>query len=258
MATLSGQEIQNIWQQWLQIGAGNVGLSASFQSVMDGAGNSSPLQLSNSAVKINATTITINGQTLTLTGPSSVSGTNTGDQTIILTGDITGSGTGTIATTLAANKTNTIIQTAFFQTNTTTTGTGTYSTAAAPTSSGGNAWMTKNITPTNSSNWLKIEVNVTAGTNNAGNGIIMALFNGTTLLASNIIGANSINPNPTGQLVYWMQAGTTSQITFNVRGGSNGAGTTGFCSTTTTQSATMGSSLYCNITITEYLASSIS
>lgn len=101
MTTLTSLFPGNTYKQLLQIGSGNVGLSASFQTVMDGDGNNSVLQLSTTAVKVNATTITINGQTLTLTGTSSIIGTNTGDQTITLTGDITGSGTGSFATTLA-------------------------------------------------------------------------------------------------------------------------------------------------------------
>lgn len=40
-------------------------------------------------------------RTLTLTGDTSITGTNTGDQTITLTGDVTGTGTGTFATTIA-------------------------------------------------------------------------------------------------------------------------------------------------------------
>lgn len=38
---------------------------------------------------------------LTMTGDASISGTNTGDQTITLTGDVTGSGTGSFAATIA-------------------------------------------------------------------------------------------------------------------------------------------------------------
>jgi hypothetical protein len=48
--------------------------------------------------------ITLSGSstpTLAVTGTASVSGTNTGDQTIQLTGDVTGSGTGSFAATLA-------------------------------------------------------------------------------------------------------------------------------------------------------------
>lgn len=42
-------------------------------------------------------------RTLTFTGNASITGTNTGDQTITLTSDVTGSGTGSFATTIAAN-----------------------------------------------------------------------------------------------------------------------------------------------------------
>lgn len=47
-----------------------------------------------------------NSFNLTIAGTSSISGTNTGDQTITLTGDVTGSGTSTFATTLATVNAN--------------------------------------------------------------------------------------------------------------------------------------------------------
>jgi hypothetical protein len=63
-----------------------------------------------------ATALTVNTGTVTLTGnvantsvltlgagASSISGSNTGDQTITLTGDVTGSGTGSFATTIASD-----------------------------------------------------------------------------------------------------------------------------------------------------------
>jgi hypothetical protein len=54
-----------------------------------------------------ATATTINGATITSgTLNGSVTGTNTGDQTITLTGDITGSGTGSFAATLATVNSN--------------------------------------------------------------------------------------------------------------------------------------------------------
>jgi hypothetical protein len=49
-------------------------------------------------------TLTLSTFTLTVAGTSSISGTNTGDQTITLTGDVTGSGTGSFATTIGAGK----------------------------------------------------------------------------------------------------------------------------------------------------------
>lgn len=42
-------------------------------------------------------------RTLTINGDTTLSGTNTGDQTITLTGDVTGTGTGSFAATVAAN-----------------------------------------------------------------------------------------------------------------------------------------------------------
>ena len=54
-----------------------------------------------SSVTLDAS-LTLTGATLSVTNPSS--GTNTGDQTITLTGDVTGSGTGSFAATIGANK----------------------------------------------------------------------------------------------------------------------------------------------------------
>lgn len=55
------------------------------------------------AVNTNSGTLAFSNAstTLTIANTASVSGTNTGDQTISLTGDVTGSGTGSFATTLA-------------------------------------------------------------------------------------------------------------------------------------------------------------
>ncbi len=64
MATLTGKQIANSYKQLLQIGSGNTGLTASLQTVEDGNGNSSPLQLSNSVANINGT-FQLNGSTLT-------------------------------------------------------------------------------------------------------------------------------------------------------------------------------------------------
>ena len=64
MATLTGKQIANSYKQLLQIGSGNTGLTASLQTIEDGSGNSSPLQLSNSMVNINGT-FQLNGSTLT-------------------------------------------------------------------------------------------------------------------------------------------------------------------------------------------------
>ena len=64
MATLTGTQIANTYKQLLQVGSGNSGLTASVQTVQDGQGNNSALQLSQSAVNIDGT-FQLNGITLT-------------------------------------------------------------------------------------------------------------------------------------------------------------------------------------------------
>jgi hypothetical protein len=68
MTAFTGLLPKNTYKQILQIGAANSGLSASLQSVQDGNGNSSVLQLSTSAVNV-AGTLTVNSNTIaTLVG----------------------------------------------------------------------------------------------------------------------------------------------------------------------------------------------
>lgn len=55
-----------------------------------------------SAIDTLANLTSIQGQSFTVAGTTSVTGTNTGDQTITLQGDVTGTGTGTFTTTIAA------------------------------------------------------------------------------------------------------------------------------------------------------------
>ena len=64
MATLTAKTIADTYKQLLQIGSGNAGLTSTVQTVQDGNGTSSPLQLSQSAVNINGT-FQLNGVTLT-------------------------------------------------------------------------------------------------------------------------------------------------------------------------------------------------
>lgn len=95
MATLTGTQIANTYKQLLQVGSGNTGLTGTVQSVQDGQGNNSPLQLSQSAVNINGTfqlsgvTLTANASTLNAvadltgaTGIVAVSGGNVYGRTI--------------------------------------------------------------------------------------------------------------------------------------------------------------------------------
>ena len=103
MANLYGTFPGLTYKQLLTINSGNNGLTGSIQYINDGSGTPSILGLSTTDVAINATSVTINSYALTVSGISSISGTNTGDQTITLTGAVTGSGTGSFATTLANN-----------------------------------------------------------------------------------------------------------------------------------------------------------
>jgi hypothetical protein len=80
MSDLTGSKPGNTYKQLLQLGSSNVGLSASFQTVQDGSGANSVLQLSTSGVKVDATTITINGFAV---GPSA-------SGTLLISGDALG------------------------------------------------------------------------------------------------------------------------------------------------------------------------
>lgn len=64
MATLTGSTIANSYKQLLQVGSNNTGLTGTVQTVQDGSGTNSGLQLSNSTVNIDGT-FQLNGVTLT-------------------------------------------------------------------------------------------------------------------------------------------------------------------------------------------------
>ena len=64
MATLTGKQIANTYKQLLQIGSNNSGLEADLQTVTDGAGNNSALQLSQAVVNVNGT-FALNGVNIT-------------------------------------------------------------------------------------------------------------------------------------------------------------------------------------------------
>jgi hypothetical protein len=89
MATLTGTKIANTYKQLLQVGSSNTGLTGSVQTIQDGQGNNSPLQLSQSAVNINGTfqlsgvTLTANASTLNavadLTGATGIVAVSAGN-----------------------------------------------------------------------------------------------------------------------------------------------------------------------------------
>ena len=64
MATLTGKLIANSYKQLLQVGSNNAGITSSLQTVADGDGTNTPLELSNSTVNINGT-LQLNGSALT-------------------------------------------------------------------------------------------------------------------------------------------------------------------------------------------------
>jgi microcystin-dependent protein len=88
-------------------------------------------------------TLTLSTFTLTVTGTSSISGTNTGDQTITLTGDVTGSGTGSFATSLVATS-NSTLTTLSNLTSIGTISTGTWNGTAIAINHGGTGQVTAN------------------------------------------------------------------------------------------------------------------
>lgn len=65
-------------------------------------GDITPSKVNGNTISAGTGTLALSTYTLTATGSGSIQGTNTGDQTIGLTGDVTGSGTGTFAATIAA------------------------------------------------------------------------------------------------------------------------------------------------------------
>lgn len=133
-----------------------------------------------------------------------------------------------------------------------------YDDTAPPQNTEGDEYMTKSITPSNSSNLLRIEVVVNGGTT-TNEKWIAALFQDSTAnaLCSSITTTSGTVSDTTEQLSfsYWMTAGTTSSTTFKVRvgpysaatfhfNGQSGASTSGF----------MSGTLYSSITITEIKA----
>jgi hypothetical protein len=110
MTTLTGKKPSATYQDLLQVSNLNNGIDATIRPLEDGGGTLCPLQLSTTKVNINSgfqvggSDVTSNAAELNLLdGITTLSGSNTGDQTITLTGDVTGSGTGSFAATIANN-----------------------------------------------------------------------------------------------------------------------------------------------------------
>jgi hypothetical protein len=101
---------------------------------------------------------------------------------------------------------------------------------SVPQSGEGKEFMTRAITPTHASNKLRIDVLAVLSHTVDTATIGLALFqdataNALSAVASTVAAAGGLT---TMQMTYYMAAGTTSETTFKVRGGSGTAGTTGF------------------------------
>ena len=155
---------------------------------------------------------------------------------------------------IITNKTaGTIIQVVNTQTGAVATGTTTMpQDDTIPQNTEGDQYMTLAITPTNSSNKLKIDV-VWHGSSGASSGIMVAgLFQDTTAnaLAAGSGGSHDA-ANDMQHIVFshFMTAGTTSETTFKVRVGFSSAGTTTFNGVSS--SRRLGGVFASSITITE-------
>ena len=97
-----------------------------------------------------------------------------------------------------------------------------------PQNTEGDEYMTLAITPTNTSNKLRIDVCIVVANSNAAK-MIAALFQDSTAnaLATAVVD-NTANIAETINFTHYMTAGTTSSTTFKVRAGDSTAGTTTF------------------------------
>lgn len=124
-----------------------------------------------------------------------------------------------------------------------------------PQNTEGVQFMTQAITPKNTNNVLVITAVMALTSSNTAsfNQMQAALFQDSTANALGAVGY-AINNDRGGMLVirHVMTAGTTSATTFKIRGGSDGAGTTGFNGTSTTRR--YGGVFASSITIEEYAA----
>jgi len=98
-----------------------------------------------------------------------------------------------------------------------------------PQKTEGDEYMTLAITPTSATTLLKIDVVVNLTHTNAGNGLIVALFQDTTanaLAAASVAPGDDANALIQVRFTHWMTSGTSSSTTFKVRAGSSAAGAT--------------------------------
>ena len=124
-----------------------------------------------------------------------------------------------------------------------------------PQNTEGDEYMTLAITPTSSSNLLKIDMVLALANSNTNPNVLAALFQDSTAgaLAGMMGGRNgATNQGALISFTHWMTAGTTSATTFKVRAGTGGAGTTTFNGLAATR--LFGGVMASSMTITEIQA----
>jgi len=165
-----------------------------------------------------------NGTTAVTVGTN---GSVTAAGTVTAGGVITGDGSG--LTNLNIGTTGKILQMVNVQNGAYASGTSVIPFGnTIPQITEGTEVMTLNITPSSASNKLQIQVVANGSRSNQGD-VVFALFVGSTanaLICSNIFSDANWRQNHT--LNYFMTAGTTSQLTFRLRGGGAGASTFAF------------------------------
>jgi len=148
-------------------------------------------------------------------------------------GTLTVAGATTLTTKLATTNlaTGAVVQVVNVQTGAVATGTTVIpADDTIPQKTEGDQFMTLAITPTSSSNKLKIDVVASIGNNSANSSNTVALFQDST---ANAI-AVALNMESGAEFVgntkftHYMTSGTTSATTFKVRAGSNQSATTTF------------------------------
>ena len=112
-------------------------------------------------------------------------------------------------------------------------------------------FLTASITPTSTTNKLKIEV-VCGASSSVASWMTAALFQDSTAgaLAAQTDYRNTVNEHRPVVFTYWMTAGTSSSTTFSVRAGGDLAGTTTFNGNSSVRR--FGGVSASSITITEY------
>jgi hypothetical protein len=179
------------------------------------------------------------------------SGNATVGNNFTVTGTLSTSAKGITSASLPAGA---VIQVVNYQTGAVATGTTLIpSDDTIPQNTEGDEYMTLAITPKSATSKLKIDV-VGLFANSAVGALTSALFQDSTANAIAAMQANvtAVNVRVIATFTHYMTSGTTSSVTFKVRAGLNGAGTTTFNGTGGNR--LLGGVMASSITITEIAA----